>query len=362
MKAEQRRCVYTETYNEIYERMKQKYEEESGSEFDEVSDIAIRLKVLAGEIYNAQTNYEWLKKQMFVTTASGEYLDYIAAQRGLKRKKATKAQGDIRFSISEPIDHTIIIPMGTVVATEDPEPLRFCTTEDLEITAGNTLVFIYAEAEKAGSSGNIEPGKAVVPVSVPAEVEVVTNVYPFTDGTDEESDIELRERIRKSFVSQSNGTNSAFYEQLALSVEGVAKVGVIPKVRGTGTVNVFVCGTDSAVSSATLAKVQALMDEKRELNVDVKVYDAAFVKYDLTVTVVSKPGYSASEVTEKCIQAFTNYINSLPVGSKLYLSAIGKHLLETDCIENYEFGNYMQNESVSGAECFKVGEISITVE
>ena len=42
-----------ETYNEIYERMKQRYIAESESDFDEASDIAIYMRVLAGEIYNA---------------------------------------------------------------------------------------------------------------------------------------------------------------------------------------------------------------------------------------------------------------------------------------------------------------------
>lgn len=40
-----------ETYDEIYGRMKNAYELETGDSFNEVSDIAIRLKVLAGEIF-----------------------------------------------------------------------------------------------------------------------------------------------------------------------------------------------------------------------------------------------------------------------------------------------------------------------
>ena len=42
-----------ETYDEIYRRMSEKYTAESGFEIDPSSDIAIRLRVLAGEIYNA---------------------------------------------------------------------------------------------------------------------------------------------------------------------------------------------------------------------------------------------------------------------------------------------------------------------
>ncbi len=341
--------------------MKHKYVQESGSEFDEASDIAIRLKVLAGEIYNAQVNTEWLKNQMFAATASGEYLDYIASQRGLERKHATKAQGEITFLISEPIDHDIIIPQGAVVATTDEVPIRFCTTENEEISAGNTLVSVYAEAEKAGRSGNIEKGKAVVAVSVPAEIETVTNRVVFTDGTDEESDSELRERIRSTFTSQPNGTNIAFYQQLALSVEGITKAGVVPKVRGTGTVNIYVCGNGAAAGAAAISNLQALVNKERELNVDVKVYNANFVNYDLTVGVTAKNGYSASEVKSKCTQAFENYINSIPIGGKLYLSLLGKYLLDTGCIENYEFDTYMENKEISAAQCFKAGAVSIVV-
>lgn len=69
------------TYDEIYNKMKAEYILQSRYEFDEASDCAIRMRVLAGEIFNAVSNAEWLKKQMFISTASGEYLDYFASQR-----------------------------------------------------------------------------------------------------------------------------------------------------------------------------------------------------------------------------------------------------------------------------------------
>lgn len=76
-----------ETYDEIYGRMKNAYENETGDSFNEVSDIAIRLKVLAGEIFKLQTNLEWWKRQMFAVSASGECLDKLASQRGIERKR-----------------------------------------------------------------------------------------------------------------------------------------------------------------------------------------------------------------------------------------------------------------------------------
>ncbi len=341
--------------------MKAKYEQESGAVFDEASDIAIRLKVLAGEIYNAQVNMEWLKTQMFAETAGGEYLDNIASQRGLIRKQAVKAQGELEFYLSEPTDHNVIIPVGTVVATDDAEPVRFVTIEEGVIETGKKLICVFAEAENAGVSGNILMDKAVVPVNVSSEVESVLNPVDFTGGEDEETDNELRERIRQTYINQPNGTNKAYYEQLALSVDGIAKAGVLPRVRGTGTVNIYVCGSESAVSAQTKATLQAIVDKERELNVDVQVFDATFTSFDLVANVVAKSGYGSEEIIEKCTQAFKRFIKNLPIGGKLYLSALGKCLLETGCIENYEFDTYMENTIISGSQCFQAGNVEITV-
>ena len=82
-----------DNYNDILERMIQKYTELSGNEISDESDIMIRLKVLAGEIYSQKINEDFLLKQMFPTTATGRYLDMHAAERGLTRKSAKKTKG-----------------------------------------------------------------------------------------------------------------------------------------------------------------------------------------------------------------------------------------------------------------------------
>lgn len=351
-----------ETYDEIYERMKKKYEQESGAQFDEASDIAIRLKVLAGEIYNANVNMEWIKNQMFVETATGERLDYLARQRGLERKPAQKAQGEITFYISEPIDHTIIIPKGAVAATAEEIPRRFVTTEDEEITQGTTFVSVYAEAEKAGNSGNAVYGAVTVAVDVPSEIEWVKNREAYVGGTDEESDEELRERIRDSYLRLPNGTNAAYYEQLALTVDGIAKVKAVGKVRGNGTVNVYVSGDGKEAVSTAVKKAQTLISSKRELNVDVQVVNASLVDFNLDVTVYKREEFSDSEIRQKCNAAFNEFIRLLGIGEKLYLSALGKALLDTGCILNYEFNVEMSDTSIAASQCFKTGNVSVLVK
>lgn len=349
-----------ETYDEIYERMKEKYEQESGFELDSASDIAIRLRVLAGEIYNAGCNYEWLKRQMFAESAQGEYLDYLAAQRGLQRKAAAKAKGTLTFSVDEPLNYPIAIPAGTVVATNGETPIRVYTTEDSVLPQATYSVTVAAEAEQAGYNGNIASGTAEVPVSVPAGIDSVTNSV-FRRGDDEESDTELRERIRDSYISRPNPANAAFFKQLALTVDGVDKVGTVDHAAGAGSVGVYVAGKDYDVTAETLSEVSALLAANKPIGSIVEVSRAYHIDYDLTVTVQAVAGYEPAEVTELITNAFTAYVGSLDVGARLYLSNLGKYLFDTGCIENYEFDSSMQNESASGSEFFRPGDISITV-
>ena len=64
-----------DSYESILSGMKEKYTELSGKEIPEGSDIDIRMKVLAGEIFNNEVNLDYIKRQMFASTATGEYLD-----------------------------------------------------------------------------------------------------------------------------------------------------------------------------------------------------------------------------------------------------------------------------------------------
>ena len=349
-----------ETYEEIYARMKEKYEQESGFEIDSAGDVAIRLRVLAGEIYNARCNLEWLKQQMFAETARGEYLDRLAEQRGLLRKPATKAKGFLTFSVDETLFYPIAIPAGTVVATNGETPVRVYTTETCELPPATYSVTVAAEAEQAGYNGNIAAGTAEVPVSVPVGIDSVTNSV-FRGGDDEESDTTLRQRIKESYNNRPNSANAAFFKQLALSVEGIDKAGTIERYNGIGSVGVFVARKDYDVTDEALSEVRSLLSANHPIGTTVDVNRAYHIDYDLIVTVKAVEGYEKAEVEELITNAFTDYIGSLPVGARLYLSNLGKYLFETGCIENYSFDNSMQNESAGGSQFFRPGDISITV-
>ncbi len=324
-----------ETYNSILERMKNKYRELSGNTPAENSDISVRLSVLAGEIYSSLVNMEWLKRQMFASTAQGEYLDYHAQERGIERRSASYAFGSVIFSVTEPAVTEINIPAGVVVATQEENPLRFETTESVVIPVGATSAHAQVKALDTGRKYNVSAGKITVMVTPASGVEKVTNPDPCVSGTDTESDESLRQRIIESYKFASNGTNCAYYKTLSTQVEGVAGAGVIPKGRGVGTVDVYISGEGTEVSDEVLEQVQQKLQEMREVNVDVKVYVAEGENVDMLIYLDVVDGYEFDEVKSRCLKAVEDYICSRGVGGSVLLNHIVDVLYHLEGVRDF---------------------------
>ena len=271
-----------QTYDEILKAMTDKYTALSGIKPDERSDIGIRLRVLAGEIYSNLVNAEWLKRQMFVSTAQGEYLDLHAKERGITRREATHAYGYVTFSVSEAATENISIPKGTVVAVFG-SLLRFETTYDAVIYMGETSATVKVKSVGLGKEYNVLDGTVTVMVTPPSGVETVTNAEAFSGGCDVESDESLRERVVQSIAFPANCTNCAYYEGLAESVDGIGSAAAVPRGRGVGTVDVYVAADGSEASDEAVEKAQELLSKEREVNVDVLVKKAEAVSVNFYI-------------------------------------------------------------------------------
>lgn len=323
------------TYDEIYSRMLKDYNTRTGNFPSDSSDIAIRLKVLAGEIFSSYINLEFIKNQMFLTTATGEYLDYHASQRGLTRKSAAKATGVARFGANSSPVRVLTIPKGTIVSTAGENPVLFETDNEAIIMAGQSSVSVKCTALEGGSNGNIGAYRLNVIVTPVGEVSLVSNPLAFTGGTDEETDEELRKRIEDSIINVSNGANSAYYRKLVLSVEGVDSVGIIPQNRGVGTVDIFIATKGTTVASELVEKVQKLIDEYKEVNTDALVQKARAYNFNVSTSISVKPGFSFNEVKESLTNNLKEFASYLGVGKNVYEADIADIIYHTEGVERY---------------------------
>ncbi len=328
--------------------MKQSYTGYAGFTPSDQSDVMIRLRVLAGEIYSERAYAEYILRQMFPSTATGEYLDRHAAERGLTRKPAVKAHGAVAFFPVEQTHGDILIPAGTVVCT-DTDLHRYVTDSDVVLEENAASVTAYITAVKAGAEYNAKGGTVTVIVTPIAGVGRVTNGSLVVGGTDTETDEELRARIADSYANISNGANAAYYKRIASSVSGVGSVSVIGCARGAGTVDVYVLGTGgTTVSDATLAQVQSLLSEARELNVDVRACRPEEVSVTLYIRITVEPGYQFSTVAGQVQTAVTDYIDSLGIGGDVLLSKVGEVIYHIKGVSDYRFlENYGSNRIIS---------------
>ena len=310
----------SETYESILSRMQDRFQELAGFPADDASDIGIRLKVLAGELFSACTNLDWLKRQVFPQTAQGIQLDYHAQQRGIQRKSAVRSQGTLEFSREAAQLYDVTIPEGTVCAVSQEEGLRFVTTRKGILKAGDFSVSVPAASEEGGAQANAAAETIKVLVTPPPGVTAVTNRDAFTGGADGESDEELRERVLESCRNIPNGTNSAFYREFALQYEGVYSAAVSPRARGTGTVDVYVASRGDVPGGEVITQIQNDLNALKEINVDVQVKGAEKVSVDIILYLVPKAGYDYSELKLLAEQALRDYMGGLSIGESVYMT------------------------------------------
>ena len=328
-----------ESYETIVKRMTDQFTSLAGYAPDDASDIGIRIRVLAGEIFSIGAAVDWLRRQTDPRTAAGAQLDLLAQERGLSRKGASFASGTLTFSVASALWFAAEIPAGTVCSTAGANPARYVTTQAALLPQGSLSVEVPAQAQTAGAAGNVQAGTITVLATVPTALTAVTNAAAFTGGEDAESDEALRARILASYAELPNGTNTAWYRQTALQVPGVDSVQVIPRSNGAGSVTLYLGGRGCVPSADTVQSVSGTLNALREIDVSISVQAASAVPVDVSVTVKAAPGASVSDVKTACVLAVKNYFLGLGVGDPAVLSAMGAELFATGLISDCVFSS-----------------------
>lgn len=338
------------TYEEILQKMQNEFEELTGMEADRASDIGIRLKLLAGQLAGLEVRIDYLLRQALPQTADGKYLDMHAALRGMQRRKASCAQGTLSFSRTMQTETDIIIPKGTVCSTGEVQDIRFETLETAVLPKGGRLIDVPAQALESGKSGSVAAGAVSVMITPPQGIEEVTNTAAFRGGEDIEDDASLRARLLESYRRVSNGANKAFYRNAALSDKDVTEAAVLPRVRGNGTVDVVIyCGSNGDYSDV-IPRVQADLQEKSEIGVDVLVRRAILAPIMVDIDVEIADGYTYQQVGTQISKTLIAFGEDMAIGEKLRLCDIHKCVLSCEGIDNYKIVSPLQDTEISGDE------------
>lgn len=261
-----------------------KYTEEEITDFNEGSQIRNILESVATDIYHLEFQENSLLRQAFLTTATGHYLDLFGEEYGIQRKIALQSQGVVTFSISSTVNYPIQIPQNTRI-TNTETGLFYDTYISVEIPVGSTSVDCPVRSLITGSKTNIPANSSFVFYNENLFNEVsITNSADFTEGTDQESDEDYRERLLEAKTSDGFGSKS-YYIKLG-RIKGVHDIALVNSL--TKTSKVIVNGFDDiAISNDLLAKVTSLYaNEKNVLyNHTFEVAKAEFTTVPLEITI-----------------------------------------------------------------------------
>ena len=247
--------------------------------------VTLTLYACSVPIYQALMYVDRAGKQDLIKYSYGEFLDNIAANKGVTRLPAQAAEVTVRFSIPAPRKDAVSIPTGTRVTSGDS--IYFGTVEYAEIAPGEGHVDIPCRCLTTGAAGSgIPVGSISTLVDLLPYISGVSNIEESQGGADIEDDESLAERVylAPSAYSVAGPRDAYIYHTKAYGAS-IGSVNVTsPKPC---EVEVRVLLKDGSLPSQALLDgiLEHLDDETvRPLTDNVKVMAPHTREYDLDVT------------------------------------------------------------------------------
>lgn len=150
-------------------------------------DILILGEITAGAFFQIYKNNEFIEKQIFPDTASGEFLDEHWAWRSVYRQGASFAEGKIKVTGAE----GATIPEGIVFETVTGQ--KYVTQEKGIIQKGETLLQVRALSQ--GNEGNLPLDHKLTLTSPLLGIDEEAVSQGLSGGVPGESDYDFRRRI-----------------------------------------------------------------------------------------------------------------------------------------------------------------------
>jgi uncharacterized phage protein gp47/JayE len=235
-----------------------------------------------------------VSQQQSLRLVVGTDLDNLAKNFGIIRRQATPSSGTALLTFTS-ISATININAGSIVTANNGFSFAITTGISIVVSSINFYrsvaskfaaqlaqagitdqyaVEVTVAATTAGSAGNI--GSYSLDATTIAGVSNVTNINPFSGGTDQENDAAFRNRILSSFSGSSVGT-SLGYLNTALSTTGVSDAYVAgpgdPLMTRDGSVSAVVNGVLTLISEGSGGEVDIfILGSQLVQNTDTFIY------------------------------------------------------------------------------------------
>jgi uncharacterized phage protein gp47/JayE len=284
----------------------------------------------------------------FTQTATGEFLDYRAKERGISREPATSAQ--LTATMTDENGQPLIVKVGDRFSSIGAEPLYYSVSQISNVNGKVKLT-----CETPGEIGNSYTGQ-LLPISAIAGFGngVVTEVA--IPARDVESDDELRARLLAANDVIAFGGNVTDYINFIVDMPDVAAAQVYPTWNGGGTVKAVILNNQFLAPSQTLVdQVKAAVDPSDStgngygiapIGHTVTIVGPTLRTINVSVTISTAANVTVEDVRQQVEQSIADYFGSVRetwghIGSDnrsysvvLYRSQIIVALLKIDGVTN----------------------------
>ena len=273
--------------------------------------VYIELRELARVILN----------QMFVTHATGSWLDLKVKDYSKTRKAAQKTQGVVTVSRMDMDGEAVKIPKGHIFKTAkdiNGEELRFFALKAAILQKGAHSVDVPVEAEAEGTRYNVPQEQITRTLTYLGEVKIGNGKDWITrEGSDTEDDESLRTRTLRSWSELAQRAIEDTYINTAEAVPGVLFAQAdCTHPRGQGTVDVIVTGTAGEATDALLEAVRVEVDKIAGPYDNILVKSSITVTQDISVTVTTSDLLTDEEIANK-VTALLTELMAVRKGRKL---------------------------------------------
>jgi phage-related baseplate assembly protein len=250
--------------------------------------------------------------QNLVAFARAPAIDYLGELVGVTRQPSAPAICTIQFTLVA--GHTgIVIPANTRVASADGK-VFFSTTDDITVAPGVLSASVEAFASPAGVIGNGFASGEIKNILDPLPyLLAAANTATTVGGADDETDDQLRERIRLAPGSFSTaGSRGAYVFHTKSASTLILDVAVTRPTPGTVQVYPLVAG--GTTPGGIIALVEATLNDEtvRPLTDTVIVTSPTVTSYEIEVEIVAYTGQDIPALQADIEAALNSYKTEKP--------------------------------------------------
>ena len=334
------------------------------------NDIA--LQELAYYVYNTNR----------LGTSSGADVDSFVADYALSRQPATFNNGIVTLYrtnsaavLPEPLGSIVQAPVGNIQFALIPDtslPAYDAVHAVYSFAVGQLSIDVRVQAVAPGSGSNVPVKSVSQIVSGLVGVSSIINAIPLANGTDQETDDQLKSRFQLYIKSLSKATGDAVSYAIR-SVQPGLTYQLIEYKHFDGSsfagFTVVVDDGSNHISATLLKAIFAAVFVVRAAGIAFEVSPPTNMPINVSVQVKAKAGFDSGSVVTAVTAAIGVYIDSLGVGTNVSLAnlanAIGTaKIASISCVFSYTvllINGVQSDYLMTQTQISQIGTISVVI-